>query len=105
MSNAEVVNDGNIAKEIEYDPQGRVLGGGPSVNVIDGHATTRQFATAALSAPRALRRVHVAGRRGMRNGYSPSGGHSLHPDPDSFLGRRESSCVQQTEPPIGSSAC
>jgi hypothetical protein len=103
VSNAEVVNDGNIAKEIAYDPHmGRVLGGGSSVTVIDGHATTRQFAAAALSVPSALRRVHVARRRGMRHTYSSSGGHSFHPDPDSFLGRRESSCVEQTE---GISAC
>jgi hypothetical protein len=93
-------------KEIACDPHmGRVLGGGSSVNVIDGHATTRQFAAAALSAPTALHGVHVARRRGMRNRYSPSGGHSHHPDPDSFLGRREAICVQQTEPPIGSFAC
>jgi len=45
---AEVVNDGNTAKEIAYHPHmGRVLGGGSSVNGIDGHATTRQFAAAA----------------------------------------------------------
>jgi hypothetical protein len=56
VSDAEVFNDGNIAKEIAYDPHMRwVLGGGLSINVIDGHATARQFAAAALSAPRAVR--------------------------------------------------
>jgi FixJ family two-component response regulator len=59
VSNAEVVNDGNTAKEIAYYPHmGRVLGGGSSVSVIDCHATTRKFAAAApVRARRAV--VHV----------------------------------------------